>query len=103
MKNLIKEIKKNFMGPKITKEGNRHWGTDDLHEHCLVELGRMSIEEKLQFLVDRGYIEVEPRDAWEEEELHLDSMNLELPEEGGKVIPIIIGEPLPFRSREEDQ
>jgi len=27
----IKEIKKNFMGPTITKEGNsEYWGTDDL-------------------------------------------------------------------------
>ena len=43
------------------------------------------------------------RDAEEEEELHLDSMKLELPKEGGKVIPIIIGEPLRFRSREEDE
>jgi hypothetical protein len=68
MKNLIKEIKMNFMGPKITKEGNsRHWGTDDLHEHCLVELKKMSTEEKLQFLVDRGMIDVEPRDAWEQD------------------------------------
>jgi len=68
MKNLIKEIKKNFMGPKITKEGNsRHWGTDDLHEHCLMELKKMSTEEKLQFLVDRGMIDVEPRDAWEQD------------------------------------
>lgn len=56
------------MGPKITKEGNsRHWGTDDLHEHCLVELKKMSTEEKLQFLVDRGMIDVEPRDAWEQD------------------------------------
>jgi hypothetical protein len=38
----------------------------------------------------------------EEEELHLDSMKLELPKEG-VVIPVIIGEPLQFRSREEDE
>jgi chaperonin GroEL (HSP60 family) len=52
-------IEQAYGGPKITKEGNsEYWGTDDLHEHCLMELNKMSIEEKLQFLVDRGLIDV---------------------------------------------
>ena len=54
----IKEIKKNFMGKKITKEGNsKFWGTDDLHEHCIQALNQMNTEEKFQFLIDRGVID----------------------------------------------
>ena len=67
-RNLIQEIKKNFMGPRVTKEGSSvYWGTDELHERCLAELHKMSTEEKLQFLVDRGLIDVEPRDSWEQD------------------------------------
>jgi len=55
---LIKEIKKNFMGPKVTKEGNsKFWGTDELHEVCIHALERMSVEEKLSFLVEIGMID----------------------------------------------
>ncbi len=57
---LIHEVKKNFMGKKITKEGNsKFWGIDDLHEHCLKELKRMNTDEKIQFLIERGIIDDE--------------------------------------------
>ena len=54
----IQDVVKNFMGKKITKEGNsKFWGTDDLHEHCLEELKRMNTDEKIQFLIERGVID----------------------------------------------
>jgi hypothetical protein len=54
----IQDVVKNFMGKKITKEGtSKFWGTDDLHEHCLEELKRMSTDEKIQFLIERGVID----------------------------------------------
>lgn len=57
---LIREVKKNFMGKKITKEGtSKFWGTDDLNEHCLEELKKMNIDEKIQFLIERGVIDVD--------------------------------------------
>jgi len=57
---LIHEAKKNFMGKKITKEGtSKFWGTDDLHEHCLEELKKMNTDEKIQFLIERGVIDVD--------------------------------------------
>ena len=57
---LIREVKKNFMGTRVTKEGNsKFWGTDDLHEHCIVALNQMNTDEKLQFLIERGVIDVD--------------------------------------------
>ena len=45
------------MGRKITKEGfDNHWGTDEVHENCLMELDQMSTDEKLHFLIERGAI-----------------------------------------------
>ena len=71
---LIREVKKNFMGKKITKEGNsKFWGTDDLHEHCLRVLNGMSIEDKFRFLMEHGVIEGDEDD----DDPHMDKPNTE--------------------------
>ena len=56
-KSIIRKTKLLFMGRKVTKEGfDNHWGTDDLHENCLMELDEMNTDAKLQFLIGRGAI-----------------------------------------------
>jgi hypothetical protein len=64
LKREMREIKRAFMGPRVTNEGTqKYWGKKDLHEACSKELERMNIEEKLKFLVDRGVIDCDDREV----------------------------------------
>lgn len=54
----IKRIKSVFLGSVITKEGDaRYWGTDELDKQCASVLKKLTVEQKLEFLVRHGVIE----------------------------------------------